>query len=314
MQGFWLDVYHLGHFVVAESVGRLPSARLRARCIDGLAHIAHAVSRRKRGQIERSIDRAFAGRLGRAEIHRITVACFREFWQEMVDWVPTVNARLPAAEVEIRGLEHLQQALTRGKGAILWESNGFSRRVQAKRALHAHGIRLVQTHGETHLGVMRTDRGEGSWLRRRLMRSTYEQRESAYVAETLIIPVQSPMASGRAYLKRLRANAVVCMAGDGRIARKLYPIDFLGQRVIFAPGAVKLAQLAGAPLLPMFWIPDPDGPRLEIDPPIVPDPSGDVDAVVVDCLQQFARGLEARVLRWPEAYRNWHMVEGGAVD
>src|SRR6476646_4455858 len=71
-----------------------------------------------------------------------------------VDWVPAVGERLPATEIEIRGLVHLQQALARGKGAILWESNGFSRRVQAKRTLHTHGIRLHQTHGETHLGVM----------------------------------------------------------------------------------------------------------------------------------------------------------------
>ena len=59
--------------------------------------------------------------------------------------MPAVGDRLPAAEIEIRGLVHLQQALARGKGAILWESNGFSRRVQAKRTLHTHGIRLHQT-------------------------------------------------------------------------------------------------------------------------------------------------------------------------
>ena len=208
---------------------------------------------------------------------------------------------------------HLQQALARGKGAILWESNGFSRRVQAKRTLHAHGIPLHQTHGETHLGVMWSPPGEGTWLRDRLIRPTYERRESAFVAETLIIPLHSGMADGRAYAKRLRQNAILCMAGDGRIARKLYPVAFLGQTVGFAPGAVKLAQLAGAPLLPMFWAPAVDGPpALEIDPPIVPCPAGDADAVVVDCLQRFANALAARIMRWPEAYRNWHWLPGAA--
>ena len=42
-------------------------------------------------QIERSVDRAFAGRLDSSEIRRITFVCFREFWREMVDWVPTVG-------------------------------------------------------------------------------------------------------------------------------------------------------------------------------------------------------------------------------
>jgi lauroyl/myristoyl acyltransferase len=155
--------------------------------------------------------------------------------------------------------------------------------------------------------------GEGTLLRDRLIRPTYERRESAFVAETLIIPLHSGMADGRAYAKRLRQNAVLCMAGDGRIARKLYPVAFLGQSVRFAPGAVKLAQLTGAPLLPMFWAPSVDGPpALEIDPPIVPGPAGDADAVVVDCLQRFANALAARVMRWPAAYRNWHMVAGVA--
>jgi lauroyl/myristoyl acyltransferase len=308
-----LDLYNFGQFALAEAVGRLPSVALRRGAIDALAHAAYRLSHEKRRLIERNVAYAFAGGIVPSETHRIAIGCFREFWQETVDWVPAVGDRLPAAEIEIRGLVHLQRALAQGKGAILWESNGFSRRVQAKRTLHAHGIKLHQTHGETHLGVMLSPPGEGSWLRDRLIRPAYERRESAFVAETLIIPLHSRMADGRLYAKRLRANAILCMAGDGRIARKLYPVTFLGQSVSFAPGAVKLAQLVGAPLLPMFWAPSVDGPpALDIDPPIVPGHAGDAEAVVVDCLQRFADALAARIMRWPEAYRNWHMVAGEA--
>jgi lauroyl/myristoyl acyltransferase len=306
-----LDLYNFGHFTLAESVARLPSAGMRQAAIGALALAAYTLSHEKRRLIERNVALAFAGRVEPNETRRIAIGCFREFWQEMVDWVPSVGDRLPAREIEIRGLEHLRQAVARGRGAILWESNGFSRRVQAKRTLHAHGVPLHQTHGETHLGVMSSPPGEGTWLRERLMRPAYQRRESALVAETLTIPVHSGMASGRVYARRLRQNAILCMAGDGRIARKLHAVEFLGQSVTFAPGAVKLAQLAGAPLLPMFWAPAADGPpALEIDPPIIPSSVGDGDAVVVDCLQRFADALAARVMRWPEAYRNWHMVAG----
>ncbi len=310
-----LDLYHFGHFALAEAIGRLPSAPLRRVAINALAGAAYRLSHKKRRAIERNITCAFGDRIDPAKTRRITVGCFREVWQEMVDWVPAVGDRLPAAEIEIRGLAHLEQALAGGKGAILWESNGFSRRVQAKRTLHAHAIPLHQTHGETHLGVLWTAPGEGTWLRDRLMRPTYERRERAFVAETLIIPVRSGMASSRVLAERLRQNAILGMAGDGRIGRKLYPVEFLGQSARFAPGAVKLAQLVGAPLLPIFWIPAVDSPAvLEIDPPILPDPARDNDAVVVDCLQQSADALAARIMRWPEAYRNWHMVGGEAVD
>ena len=309
------DLYHFGHFALAEVIGRLPSAALRRAAIDGLAYTAYRISHEKRRLIERNVAYAFGGQIDPVKTRHIALGCFREFWQEMVEWVPSVGDRLPAAEIEIRGLAHLKQALAAGNGAILWESNGFSRRVQAKRTLHAHGIHLHQTHGETHLGVMWTSPGQGTWLRDRLMRPTYERRLSPFVAEILIIPAHSATAAARVYLKRLRQNAILCIAGDGRIARKLYPVEFLGQSVVFAPGAIRLAQLAGAPLLPMFWAPAIDRPpALEIDPPIIPDPAGDVDAVVVDCLQRFANALAARVMRWPEAYRNWHMVVGETVN
>ena len=308
-----LDLYNFGHFALAEAVARLPSAGMRQAAIGALAFAAYSLSHEKRRLIERNVAVAFAGRAEPSETRRIAIGCFREVWQEMVDWVPAVGDRLPAREIEIRGLEHLQQALARGRGAILWESNGFSRRLQAKRTLHAHGVSLHQTHGETHLGVLLNPPGQGTWLRERLMRPAYQRRESAFVAEILIIPVHSGIASGRVYAKRLGENAILCMAGDGRIARKLYPVEFLGQTVPFAPGAVKLAQLSGAPLLPMFWAPAVDGPpALEIDPPIIPNSAGDGDAVIIDCLQRFADALAARVMRWPEAYRNWHMVAGDA--
>jgi lauroyl/myristoyl acyltransferase len=157
-----LDFYNFGQFVLAEAVARLPLAALRRGAIDALAHAAYRLSHEKRRLIERNVAYAFAGEIEPCETRRIAIGCFREFWQEMVEWVPSVGDRLPAAEIEIRGLVHLQQALARGKGAILWESNGFSRRVQAKRTLHANGIRLHQTHGETHLGVMWTTPGEGT--------------------------------------------------------------------------------------------------------------------------------------------------------
>ncbi len=155
-----LDLYHFGHFALAEAIARLPSAPLRRVAINALAGAAYRLSHKKRRAIERNIACAFGGRIDPAKTRRITVGCFREVWQEMVDWVPAVGDRLPAAEIEIRGLAHLEQALAGGKGAILWESNGFSRRVQAKRTLHAHAIPLHQTHGETHLGVLWTPRAK----------------------------------------------------------------------------------------------------------------------------------------------------------
>jgi hypothetical protein len=66
--------------------------------------------------------------------------------------------------------------------------------------------------------------------------------------------------------------------------------------------------------LPMFWAPAVDAaPALEIEGPIIPGTNGG-DAVVVECLQRFADALAARVMRWPEEYRNWHLIAADAIN
>jgi lauroyl/myristoyl acyltransferase len=305
------DLFYLGHFLAAEAIGRLPGAGLRGACVDLLAQVAYRLSRAKRARIERHIRQAFGTELGTAQRRDITRACFREFWQEMVDWVPRSSDGPNAARIPIRGLAHLERALAAGHGAILWESNGFSRRVRAKQALHAHGVPLYQTHGATHLGVMNTSPEPGTRLRR-LLRGTYDRRERAFVADIVDIPLNATVTSGRVYLKHLQRNRALCMAGDGQIARRRYPVRLLGRTVWLAPGAVKLARVSGAALLPLFWVPEGEGaPALEIGPPIVPGASAGDDEAIVDCLQQFAGALEERVRRWPRAYRNWHLLGDG---
>ena len=312
MNAVFLDLYYLAHFLAAEAAGRLPGKKLPGACIDGLARVAYGLSRPKRELIEHHLELAFGSQLEPTRKRSLVLACFREFWQEMVDWVPQSSDRPEAAQTPVRGLEHLEQALAAGHGAILWESNGFSRRVRGKQALYAKGVQLYQTHGATHLGVIDTRPEHGTWIRRRLLRGTYERRERAFVADIVEIPLHATVSSGRVYLKHLRRNRALCMAGDGQIARKHYPVRLLGRTVWFAPGAVKLARVSGAPLLPIFWVPEgADAPALEIDPPIVPDPSGDAEQGIVECLQQFADALERRVLRWPHAYRNWHLLGDG---
>jgi len=305
-----LDVYCLAVVAIVEILARLPS-RLRGFAMAVLARIAYALSRRKRRSIEDNLDLAFGADLNAARKTQLTIACFRAFWEEMVAWVPSAAAKSPTDCVQIKGIEHLEHALARGKGVILWESNGFGRRVLAKRALHARGFPVIQMHGASHLGVLLADDSPGTWLRTRVLRPYFERRESAFVAEILIIPLVSSMTSSRVYVDRLRANGILCVAGDGLIARKQHALDFLGGTTPFAPGMVKLAQSAGATLLPMFCVPtDGQNAVLEIDPPVVLQGSGDRNERIEHALCQFAAALEARIRQRPDCFRNWHQIGG----
>jgi len=307
------DLYCLAVIAVVEIVGRLPSPRGRRLCLDGLALIAYALSRRKRQAIEENLTVAFSANIDSARKRQLTIACFRGFWEEMVDWVPSAAAKSPTDLARIDGIEHLKDAVAKGKGVILLESNGFGRRVLARRTLYASGYPVIQMHGATHLGVLLTEPSTGSWFRTRILRPFFERRERPFVDDILIIPLVSSMTASRVYVNRLRDNGILCVAGDGLIARKRHELDFLGGKTPFAPGMIKLAWTSGAALLPMFCVPsESDGAVLEIGPPIVFQCSGSRNEVVEHALRQYARALESRIRRHPEGFRNWHLIGAAA--
>jgi len=55
---------------------------------------------------------------------------------------------VPLSQFDIRGLDHLQRAMDNGKGAILWESSHFGRRLLAKRILRHKGFVVDQVDCE----------------------------------------------------------------------------------------------------------------------------------------------------------------------
>jgi lauroyl/myristoyl acyltransferase len=103
MRTVLFDLYNFGQFALAEAVARLPSAALRRGAIDALAHAAYRLSHEKRRLIERNVAYAFTGGMEPSETRRIAIGRFREFWQEMVDWVPAKRATVSAAACRRNG-------------------------------------------------------------------------------------------------------------------------------------------------------------------------------------------------------------------
>jgi len=206
------------------------------------------------------------------------------------------------------GLEHLRGALDAGRGAILWESAGFGRRLQCKRALNAAGIAVHQIHGPNHLGGL-LDEDRFRTRTRALVRRFFDGRERRFVADIVDLPASDSLAFTRDLLARLARNAVLCSTGDGRVGQRLVPLPFLGRTTLFASGMVNLAKLAGAPLLPVFCVFGNDGRlRVVVEAPLRIDRGPDREQELRSVLQQYASLLEAYIRRWPELYRNWHLL------
>jgi hypothetical protein len=93
--------------------------------------------------------------------------------------------------------------------------------------------------------------------------------------------------SPRPLYRALSDGAVVSLAFDGRVGARWEPVPFLGRTALLSPGAFKLAESTGAPIVPAFVETRETGPHVcHVGPPVrVP-----------------AHEARARVLAWTEAH------------
>jgi lauroyl/myristoyl acyltransferase len=213
-------------------------------------------------------------------------------------------------EARINGVEHLHRALEKGKGVILWESSGFGRRLLAKRILYENGFSIHQIHGANDLGGFLTENSSATWARQRLVRRFFYRQEERFVVEIINLPSSNSLEFTRILLNLLNRNAVLCISGDGKTGQKLIPIEFLAGVALFAPGMVSLAKLSGASILPIFCIQESTGAIiLTIDSPIRIERDMGRERGLEDSLKEYAGRLEAYVRRYPDLYREWHLLE-----
>ena len=222
---------------------------------------------------------------------------------------PSAAERSVLRNTEIHGLEYLQDALRDGRGAILWESNGFGRRNLAKRVLYEKGLRVHQVHAEDHLITLGGRRGSMTWLGHAVIRPYFNAYAKQFVADIVYLPRSSSLAFTRALLSLLQENGILCVAGDSHFGRKLIPLNFLGQIDLFSPGMVSLAKLSGAPLLPTFCTYDREsGVHVAIEPPIRIDSATGREEGLADGVAQYLSLLESYIKKYPGKYGLWHAV------
>ena len=125
------------------AAGRYPYPFLPQRARGALVDLAAAVETRvrpnRRRRIVRRLGATFRGDLPKHRIQNVARLAMRhETGEDISAWV--VADAAAGLGVETEGLRHLQDALDRGKGVILWESP-IGRRLLAKVALVARGLR-----------------------------------------------------------------------------------------------------------------------------------------------------------------------------
>ena len=191
--------------------------------------------------------------------------------------------------ISIVGLEHLESALEKGKGAIAMGAHiGNFVLLGTRMGLEGHVVRTV-------FRIPR-DRAVEGVIKRYLPR--YHQS---------VIPSLTKRIAVKAILEALRRNEIVHILGDNLKKGTIDAVLF-GHRVLSSRGPVSLALRSGAPLVPVYLIRNYHGRMLlVVEPPIEVTPTGNLAKDIAKNTRLIVSNLEALIRRYPDQW-NWLTV------
>ena len=231
-----------------------------------------------------------------AECRSIARRTFRHFGQLLVVLIKfsTLSADQISARVEYDGEDRVREALRKGKGVLLscghfgfWEMHGL-----------AHPLVLPPMHV---LARPLDNPALHRWLedtRRRTGNSVIYRRGAV-----------------RRVLRALEANECVAVMIDQHIQNADVTVDFFNRPAATTNALAALALRTGAPVIPAFSLPLPNGRfRMVYDHPVEPPPEDSPDRIR-EFTQRCTDVLEMYVRRYPHLWlwmhRRWRDPETG---
>ena len=251
----------------------------------------------KRGEVLTNLQQVLGAGLSQPEAERLARNVFRVRTCEVIDLMRLRGrARSLRKLVEIRGREHLEAALTGGKGAILCTAH-FGSYMGAFSLLHASGF-PVTTIGRWWWNYPPDE----SSAVRRMWDFVYARRVLRHRQRPNIEPWPGRVQVALQAAAALRDNEVVTICSDAppldaERARSI-EVPFLGRKAGLLPGVVSLARLTGAPVLMVFAYRSADYRHqvLEISPPVSME--GDTATAFERCVAAMDAAITAHPAEW----------------
>jgi KDO2-lipid IV(A) lauroyltransferase len=212
--------------------------------------------------------------LGEIGVARLIFRNFNEFLYEFFK-IPQLDVSKVREIFTLEGLENLESALQRGKGAIVatahignWEAAGI--------ALSLLGFKLHVVAGVQFSNSM--------------------SEHVKDIKRKLNINVISPEEGYRTLFRALHSNEIVVLLVDGDVFVNGLPTNFFSKPAKIPSGAATLSLRTGAPVVPGYI--KREGPfrfRVRIDVPIYPKSTGDKAADVEKLTRQVLDKIESYV-------------------
>jgi KDO2-lipid IV(A) lauroyltransferase len=179
--------------------------------------------------------------------------------------------------VLVKGREHLEEALSHGKGAIILTAH------LGNWELGAH-VMTQMGHEVTSIALEHQNP--------RVDRLLNEQRRRRGVN------LLSTSGYLRGCYRALREGKIVALLGDRDVTGGGIEMEFLGKRVSLPQGPARLSVRTGAPIIPGFNLRrSNDSWHTIIEKPIYPNPDDDQEGAVRSLMEKYVPVME-EYIRW----------------
>ncbi|MBI4949194.1 MAG: lysophospholipid acyltransferase family protein [Deltaproteobacteria bacterium] len=210
---------------------------------------------------------------------------------------PSLNAGNIRALVEYRGLEHIERALKKGKGVMLFHAH-FGNEEFLMPAIGHLGLKVSQMASrhppEERPGLLFKF---PNFARRYAFRMRIGYREMLPV--NFVYTDKGP----RKALEALKKNELLLWAVDGREGEMSMELDFMGRKARYSEGAIRVAMKTGAEVVPVFIVRKEDHTHLLIaEEPMTMDATGDAERDAKVNTQKFISLLDRYVKKYPAQY------------
>jgi len=244
-------------------------------------------SRRYKKRITNNLKIAFGNTIDNKKLVQIANSLSENLGLNFAETLISSTAKKKSLldSIQIHGIEHLEKALSHGKGVLAFSAHlGNFTLIGLKMAAEGYPFHML-VKDPRYPAVAEAfhvlQKGQGG--------------NFIYVE-----PWEKAL---RQILSRLRKNEIVCLLADEKKSKTGVIVDFFGHPAPTAPGPAVLALRTGAPLVPIFIVRSNDGlqhiyiePQLELD--LNGDRSSDIPAVV----SAYTKVIENYVRMYPDQW------------
>ena len=193
------------------------------------------------------------------------------------------------------GQRHLDEALAKGGGVVLFTANFIYKDLMSKAALANEGYKACHLTRDSH-GFSE------SWLGKRLLNPIHSRIEARFLGERLVFSGNQTRDVNALIKERLRQNQPILVTVTP-LGRRVSVLPFLHGRIRIATGALNFAAEAGATVLPVFTIRRPNGDiDVIIEHPLKGQKEEARQAVIQAMLEDYVPRLETYVAQYPDQF------------